>query len=324
MYQKGILVVTIDTESDLPQWQTTRSYSFENIKAIPSLQQIFDNYSIKPTYLITHSVAIDKKSVDVLSKVSNDNKCEIGAHLHPNETPPFCLSRKEGKSFLKLDFLTKKRKIENLTAAISINFKKPVSYRAGSYRFDTDSLLILEELGYLVDTSVTPYISWRIEGGLSYINVPLEPYWPDKDDICKEGENRILEVPITIRLNRKMNFFLKNIYLPVLSMPMQSSKFRRLISNIRPIKPIWLRPTYSTYDEMKNLCDILFGNHNFQVLNMMFHSNELIISGSPFHKTKRDINRFLLRIDNICNYLITSKGIASKTLSEVYTIFAGS
>ncbi|TAK08329.1 MAG: WalW protein, partial [Candidatus Manganitrophaceae bacterium] len=63
------LIITIDTEED--NWGSYRStgMTLENIKRIPVLQQLFDAYQVKPTYLITHTVATDEASVAILKPI---------------------------------------------------------------------------------------------------------------------------------------------------------------------------------------------------------------------------------------------------------------
>ena len=56
------LVVTIDTEED--NWGSLRltHYSFDNIARIPALQEMFDRFNVKPTYLMTYPVATDENT----------------------------------------------------------------------------------------------------------------------------------------------------------------------------------------------------------------------------------------------------------------------
>ena len=72
------LVVTIDTEEDSWNGFNDRNYTAKNIQMLPALQKIFDKFNIKPTYLVTYEIANDVKSVEILKKISDDYKCEIG------------------------------------------------------------------------------------------------------------------------------------------------------------------------------------------------------------------------------------------------------
>ncbi len=63
------LTITIDTEED--EWGIYRQagHTVENIKQIPRLQELFDAYCVKPTYLISYPVATDISSIQVLRKI---------------------------------------------------------------------------------------------------------------------------------------------------------------------------------------------------------------------------------------------------------------
>jgi hypothetical protein len=81
------------------------------------------------------------------------------------------------------------------------------------------------------------------------------------------------------------------------------------------IKTVWLRPSTSSFKEMKWLVD-----QGGDVLNMMFHSTELMLGYSPYIKKENEYNNFWQRLDNILEYLINKKKIESKNLRELIGI----
>ena len=84
---KVILVITIDVEED--NWSISRSnLTVENVREINRLQVLFDRYGVKPTYLLSYQVTSCDWAVNILAKILAEGKCEIGAHLHPWNTPP--------------------------------------------------------------------------------------------------------------------------------------------------------------------------------------------------------------------------------------------
>jgi len=94
------LVVTIDTEEDNWGQYSADSFSIENIKKIPALQEMFDEFSVVPTYLVTYPVATNRESVEILKDILQRGKCEIGMHCHPWSTPPFDEERNSFNSML--------------------------------------------------------------------------------------------------------------------------------------------------------------------------------------------------------------------------------
>ena len=65
-----------------------RGPAFENIYALPRLHALFARHGVRPTYVITHPVATDPRSAEVLRALKAGGDCEIGAHHHAWETPP--------------------------------------------------------------------------------------------------------------------------------------------------------------------------------------------------------------------------------------------
>lgn len=291
------LVVTIDTETDSPRWRPEFPYTLKNIEVLPLLQSLFNRYSVRPTYLVIYPVTQDKKSREILAKILAENQAEIGAHLHPWTTPPFTSEEEKLQLSYPHNSLLEFEKLKNLTEIIEEFFhKKPISYRAGRYGLDEESLKILEELGYLVDSSVTPTMNWASDGGPNFANIEsTQPYY----------QNSILEVPISIIVNRKISGY--NNLSPLL---------KAALKKIGLIKTIWLRPSTSSFEEMKFVSDRLI-EKGAKVLNMMFHSNELIAGASHYIKTEKEAENFFWKLDKILNYLMNQKKLESKTLSEL-------
>ena len=56
-------------------------------------------------------------------------------------------------------------KLRDLTELFSRTFgRSPTSFRAGRFGIGPHSIPILEELGYLVESSVTPHMDWAANG----------------------------------------------------------------------------------------------------------------------------------------------------------------
>jgi hypothetical protein len=85
------LIVVVDTEEEF-DWSSDPSPRNNATTAMDSLfrvQEIFDEYSIVPCYVIDYPIATQENSVDILREILKDGRCELGAHLHPWVNPPF-------------------------------------------------------------------------------------------------------------------------------------------------------------------------------------------------------------------------------------------
>jgi len=267
---------------------------------------------VKLTLLVTHSVVTDASSLRILERIKHDFDCEIGAHLHPEETPPFVRGCPDDTSLMRLPFEARAEKLRTLTGAISAYFPGPVSYRAGRWKLSPEDLGLLAELGYTVDTTVTPYVSWRIEHGPDFAGQRRPLHKVDGADLW--------EAPLTIGLNRGERLADRSVlrsYLQLCSPELLGlpGPVKKIWDVARPIRPIWFRPTYSSAREMIWLAERLLASEPETPLNMMFHSNELAVGGRPFIRTPADAERIMRRVVETCRHLTEQRGVTSTTLA---------
>ena len=134
-------------------------------------------------------MAVDQNARGVLRDLASTGRCEIATHHHPWSTPP----RVSGHLYplnLSVDLFREQLKV--LTEAVTaVTDVPPVSYRAGRNGFAGWHVPILEELGYLVDSSVDPFFNEKRKGGPSFAGAPLVPYFLSRTDPCRKGESEL-------------------------------------------------------------------------------------------------------------------------------------
>jgi hypothetical protein len=298
----GIICVTIDTEPDCDvHWRRSRPLTFESVTfGIPSiLRPLWDKFGIKPVYFVSPEVAANEQCCRTL-KEEIGRGAEIGAHLHSEYIEP---QRKHediaGTTSYEFpcfayDVEVESAKIKNLTELMEKNLGvRPVSYRAARYGADLDTIKSLAKLGYRVDSSVTPTVGWQKQGGPDHSRAPKQPYFISPENYYSPGNGTILEVPITVSGKR----------FPML--PDRWMYYR------------WLRPTFMTAFEMKMLVAQFARSYDRPVINLMFHSMEILPGKTPFVRTKLGQKMYLNRLTSILRYTIKT-GFKSKTLAEVY------
>jgi peptidoglycan/xylan/chitin deacetylase (PgdA/CDA1 family) len=307
------LLVGIDTEGD-NQWDRAArlNQTFENIYALPRLHQLFARHGVRPTYVITHPVATDPRSADVLRQLVAAGDCEIGAHHHVWETPPCTpedIARHAYASTLpRRQF---EAQLETLTAAIaSAVGTPPVSYRSGRFGFSADHVAALERHGYLVESSVAPLFYETHKGGPEFVDAPLKPYFLAYDSATRPGSSNLLEVPVSAALNRWLPKQLQYAYARA-PRPYATKRMLRLLGLLRLR---WLRPSYSSLEDMKSLAKDL-ARAGEPVLNLLFHSSEAIVGGSPYNRTQGELDAF-------CERLSAFLAFATKDLAARPATFA--
>lgn len=304
------VLISVDTEPD-NQWDPNlrKIPQFANIYELGKLQRLFDKFSAKPTYLVTYSV-IKSDAAVVLKDIAKSVDCEIGTHLHAWETPPFDSSLKGDGSYLhQYPLSIQQQKMANVDTLITESFgKKPVTYRAGRYSFDKNTLALLGELGYFVDTSVTPGISWENDGGTNFKKFCL------KDCFFQiEGKEDLLEVPVTIKIETNFPCLAKIMYLNMPNWTHAEGVLRR----IADFNIFWLDPSFNTYEDMRWVCDTLLAEGS-RCLNIMFHSSVIIPGGSPYTANEPKTNEFFIRLERLLDYLLHVRKLQSITLAEFY------
>jgi len=308
------LLVGIDTEGD-NQWDAAArtQQTFENLYALPRLHALFARHGVRPTYVITHPVATDPRSAEVLRRLLAQGDCEVGAHHHVWETPPCTADDVRRHAYAST---LPRRQFEDqltaLTAAIeSAVGVRPVSYRSGRFGFSADHVSALEQHGYLVESSVAPLFYEAHKGGPEFVEAPLRPYFLAYDNASKAGSSNLLEVPVSAALNRRLPRRLQYAYARA-PRPYTTKRLLRLLGLLRLR---WLRPSYSSLEDMKALARDL-ARAGEPVLNLLFHSSEAIVGGSPYNRTQSELDAFCDRLERFLAFAIKELGAQPVTFVE--------
>jgi hypothetical protein len=315
------LLVGIDTEGD-NQWDAAARVhqQFSNIYALPRLHALFARHGIRPTYVITYPVAKDSRSADVLGELVSAGDCEIGAHHHAWETPPCTEDDRRRHPYASmLPRAQFDRQLASLTAAIAEAVGvRPVSYRSGRFGFSATHVATLERLGYLVESSVAPLFYESHKGGPEFVEAPLRPYFLSYDSATRPGTSALLEVPVSCGLDRPLPAIVQYAYARV----PRPYFTKRALRALRIVKLRWLRPSYSSLADMISLARTLT-RADEPVLNLLFHSSEAIVGGSPYNRTEAELEAFFDRLERFFVFATRELGAIPATLAEFRRAYAG-
>jgi peptidoglycan/xylan/chitin deacetylase (PgdA/CDA1 family) len=313
------LLAGIDTEGD-NQWDAAAraDQRFENIYALPDLHARFARHGVRPTYVITHPVARDPHSAEVLRRLMGGGDCEVGAHHHAWETPPFTAGDAARHGYASsLPRQQFDAQVASLTEAITANVGvRPVSYRSGRFGFSASHVASLERYGYLVDSSVTPLFSEAHKGGPEFVEAPLRPYFLAYDSATRAGTSNVLEVPVSAALNRRLPKTLQYAY----ARAPKPYMTRRVLRALKLLRMRWLRPSYSSLYDMIALARDL-ARAGEPVLNLIFHSSEAIVGGSPYNRTQAELDAFFDRLDRFLTFATKELGAKPVTFAELRTSY---
>lgn len=308
------LLVGIDTEGD-NQWDAASraNQRFENIYALPRLHALFARHGVRPTYVVTYPVATDPRSREVLRTLAAGGDCEIGAHHHAWETPP--CSEEDVRRHPYASQLPRNQfaqQVRTLTEAIAaVVGAAPTSYRSGRFGFSADHTSTLERAGYLVESSVAPLFYETHKGGPEFVEARLKPYFLAYDSPTEAGSSNVLEIPVSAALSRSLPRFLQYAY----ARAPRPYTTKRILRALKLVRMRWLRPSYSSLEDMVSLARDLHGAGE-PVLNLLFHSSEAIVGGSPYSRTTSELEAFCERLERFFTFATKELRATPATFSE--------
>jgi len=316
------LVITIDVEPDCSStWHYADPLDFKGVTVgiAQILQPLFLKYDIKPTYLVNNVVLEDEHSVRTLANLQG--KYELGTHLHPE----FILPDKKfdhyaGKKGVanccfypaEIEF----EKIRNITRLFETSMGySPKVFRAGRYSAGLNTIKSLRQLGYLVDTSITPHVCWNDvsrERPVDFSDAPEQPYFLHHNSLVRESKDgELLEVPISI-MQKRRNMFRETV--------VAAGGLRH---PLRRYKAYWLRPYYSSTTQLIEIARRFTSSQpdrNISVLNMMFHNVEVMPGLSPYTNTESDCRKYLGQLEDFFIFC-KQENIQSIVTSDLYHAF---
>jgi len=295
------LLITVDTEEDnWASWSATDN-PVENIDRIIPLQELFNRYGAKPTYLISYPVASNPRCVEILKRILEEDKCEIGMHCHPWNTPPV----KENEGVDEQDTMLCNipsdlvyDKLSNLDDTIYKNFGvKALTFRAGRWGFGPAVARALFRLGYRFDTSVTPYVNWEDYNGPDFSEFGPASFKFGAEGIAHQSETGfMMEVPVTIGFFRPHIVNLQRCVKNLEKALGRRLKIAEILKRLRMKNTNWLCPELAGSRDMIILANRM-KKKNASFLNFTFHSVSLQKGLSPFVKSKEDEFGFMEKIE---------------------------
>jgi len=182
-------------------------------KGVPALLNLLSNVEwetgkrLFATWFIAHDYwcKVDELYPETLEQMASRGD-EIALHAHFG---------KQRKYFFSESF--QRKLLEEGTSALRALGYRVTSFRGGGFYFSGITLKILEELGYLVDSSVMPGLrSAEPQTGFQVNHIActrLEPYYMNNSNYCMPGDSDLIELPISTTKFFNFSlppFFIKN------------------------------------------------------------------------------------------------------------------
>lgn len=322
--QDVLLVVSIDTEED--NWIPKRNrITIENIRELPKLASLFDRFGVRPTYLTTYQVAASRWASQILRDLHSNGPdgepgMEIGAHLHPWNTPPRLeMPIPRNTMLVNLPEEIQKAKLEVLTHTLAGACQiRPRSFRAGRLGLGRSTVKVLQALGYEVDSSVLPYSNLiDFDDGPNFLGADLAPYRisGDFEPTVHDPTGPLVEVPLTIGFDRPAFRFWSRVHEAINQPWLRPLRLPGVASRLGLVQKIFLSPELDGTESMISLSNSLV-RRGTRLLHMYFHSPTLKPGLSPFTPDQASVDRFYDTIESYLDWLMTEMPVRPVTLTE--------
>ncbi len=311
---RPVLCIIVDAEEEF-HWGrpvSARNNATSSIRYQKRAHEIFSCYDARPTYLVTYPIASDPSAASVLREYLTDGKCDIGAQLHPWVTPPFDGETEERLSFPgNLPAALEREKLHRLAGAVRDRFGvQPTVYKAGRYGLGPDTAALLEDEGFLVDTSLMPRTRYTDSGGPDFSAYDYGPFWFG-------ARRRLLELPVTRALTGLMADSMPSLYGIAERKPLRTLRAAGLLARARLLERITLSPEGSDLPAMLRLTRRLL-KRGERIFTLSYHSPSLEPGNTPYVRTPRDLAIFLDRIAGFLSYFRDELGGVFLTVKELH------
>ena len=271
--------VFVDVEEEF-DWRAPldrRNRSTTAMAAFPDAHRRFADHGVALNCMIDHPIATDPASVEILSRVVEDGRSEIGTQLHAWVNPPFDEAHVTTYAG-DLPPALEAAKLKTLTNAIATAFgSAPRVYRAGRYGIGPHSFQLLAALGYRIDSSVRPGYDYRADGGPDFSMHDAQAY----------DEGGIIELPLTTVFTGFARRGGGRLYRALGHVP----KGRGLFARTGLLSRVALTPEDMPIEAALEAVAVAAGE-GLRLLNLSFHSPSLAPGHTPYVRDAADLRRF--------------------------------
>ena len=306
--QPPTLYVVVDTEAEF-DWSSPFAHNLTDVTAMDDIergQAVFDQYGLRPIYVIDFPVASQPRGYEPLRRILARNACVIGAHLHPWTTPPFEEDLSSRNSYPgNLPPALEAEKLARLIETIATNFGiAPQFYKAGRYGFGPATAATLASHGIKVDLSILPGADLRRKGGPDFRHLEPIPYTIDGTPPLSLPplSTPLLSLPMTraeiglapspqlARLARAP--FAQRLHVPA------------ILARAGMNETVTLTPEGVTAAEQIRLIKTLL-KRGQRIFVLHYHSPSLSPGHTPYVRNEPEARAFIENLQTVCRYFFT-------------------
>lgn len=298
----------IDTEEEF-DWHKPFSrtgHSVQSLKGLATGQAFLNRAGIKPVHMVDYPVLESPAAVALLKAWMIEGLCDVGAQLHPWVNPPHDEDVTAANSYVgTLPETLERAKLQALRNRITVELgQRPISFRAGRYGVGPNSARLLEEEGFLLDSSVRSLFDYRSQLGPNFYQHPQTPYWTGP-------RRKLIELPLSTTFTGQFRSFGRPIY----KLAQRFGPLPGALSRLGMLRRVALTPEGIPPEDAVEAIDRMIED-GVRVLNLSFHSPSLEPGYTPYVRDEADLREFYRWWDVILNHM-ARKGVQAASLSEL-------
>lgn len=249
------------------------------MRAFPDAHRRFADWGVGLTCMVDYPITTDPAAVDILHAVVADGRSAIGTQLHGWVNPPHEEVVGRATSFPgNLPRALQAAKVAVLTDAIEQAFgERPVAFRAGRYGLGPDTLPLLAEAGYRLDSSVRAGYDYSVEGGPDYGGIGSAAW----------HAGGLIELPLTTVYTGAARRGGAGLYRALGRVP----RARGLFDRVGLLSRVALTPEDMPIAAALQAAEVAVRN-GLRLLTFSFHSPSLAPGHTPYVRDAADLRAF--------------------------------
>ena len=213
--------------------------------------------------------------------------------MHPWANPPITGVTDDFSSHaVNLDINLFREKLNNLTMVLQdVLSTHPYSFRSGRWGMNEAMMRVLRDSGYRVDSSVRPFYN---DTAFNYQTAKTYPYFPSFENILMHDEEQkdILEIPSSSGFNRAQFELLNKFFQLVAQVPKAERLVIGSLNKTGLVSKITVTPEAESAKDVIKCMDMIIARGE-RVINLFFHSSNLLPGATPYVRTEKDREQLL-------------------------------
>lgn len=311
--QRPVLVVAVDTEEEF-DWRGSfdrGAVSVAHMRHIHRVQEICDEYGIRPCYAVDYPVATQEEGAAPIREFLRGGRAVLGAHLHPWVTPPCEETVCAYNSYAgNLPPALEEAKLAQVARAVEESFGlRPRVYKAGRYGIGPNTPGILERLGFTVDLSRSPAFDLSGDGGPDYTRDPTGPVWMGP-------RSSVLSIPCTGAFVGFLGRFGGGVYRRAAHPALSWTRLPAILARVRAVDRLYLSSEgFSREDNVRLTRSLL--RRGERVFGFSFHSPSAVPGNTPFVRDAPGLRNFLDGLRHYFDFFLGTLGGIAMTPCEL-------